>query len=303
MEREKKMSIRNFDVIAYLEERNIFYKLRGRNVSEGWVGIQCPFPFCSDPSTHLGINLVSKAVNCWICGGHSLYDLLFFLEGEKKYFPFWKIISEFSSNDFTFIDNIKKCSDFCTYPVGTTEIDFDNPIVKAWMKKRKFVKEDLNEYGLKYTIYGNYKFRMIIPISIGGDVVCWQAMDLLGKSKLKYISSPSESSVTKIHNTLYNYDNVRGDEIIITEGVTDVWRLKGNTVALFTKVISSSQKELLLKKNIKRIKVLLDSDAEKESEKMAKELSAVFDDVILIKLDKGDPADLDEKEIEGIKRI
>ena len=123
------MSIRNFDIIAYLENRNIPYKSCGKNVSEGWIGIHCPFPFCSDPSTHLGINLSSKAVNCWICGGHSLYDLLFLLEGGEKHFPFWKIISEFSLNDFTFLDSYKKCSEFCTYPVGTTDIDFDNPLV------------------------------------------------------------------------------------------------------------------------------------------------------------------------------
>ena len=56
-----------FDVISFLEEYNIDYTTSGKNVTSGWVEINCPF--CGDdPSYHMGVNLSSGLYHCWICG-------------------------------------------------------------------------------------------------------------------------------------------------------------------------------------------------------------------------------------------
>ena len=60
------MNFQDFDIINYLENREIDYHKAGeKNVGKGWININCPF--CDDPSWHLGINLKSKFFNCYIC--------------------------------------------------------------------------------------------------------------------------------------------------------------------------------------------------------------------------------------------
>ena len=46
--------MQNFDIISYLENRGVSYWTEGKNVTDGWVNINCPFS--PDPSNHLGIN-------------------------------------------------------------------------------------------------------------------------------------------------------------------------------------------------------------------------------------------------------
>ncbi|KKK72386.1 hypothetical protein LCGC14_2904360, partial [marine sediment metagenome] len=70
------MSLETFDPILYFENRNISYSTEGKNVTEGWCNIECPFPFCDDPSNHMGINLESKLFSCWACGEKGGMDRL-----------------------------------------------------------------------------------------------------------------------------------------------------------------------------------------------------------------------------------
>ena len=60
------MNIENFDTIKYFESKEIEYKTSGKNVTRGWIEINCPF--CgNDPSWHCGIS-PQKLFNCYICG-------------------------------------------------------------------------------------------------------------------------------------------------------------------------------------------------------------------------------------------
>ena len=57
----------DFDIMAYLEDRDIFIQTEGKNTTPGWIEIECPF--CGqDPSQHFGINLASNWGKCWVCG-------------------------------------------------------------------------------------------------------------------------------------------------------------------------------------------------------------------------------------------
>jgi len=62
------------DIIELLEEHDIQFWRTGKNVSRGWVGLQCPF--CDDDSNHLGIHKKSLRCRCWKCGGHKLINTL-----------------------------------------------------------------------------------------------------------------------------------------------------------------------------------------------------------------------------------
>ena len=60
------MSFEAFDIVAYLDEKGIEYVTEGKNVSAGWIGLQCPY--CSDQSNHLGVCLDGKGFSCFRCG-------------------------------------------------------------------------------------------------------------------------------------------------------------------------------------------------------------------------------------------
>ena len=87
-----------FDVLAYLNDRCIDYKLGGKNVSYGWVGIACPF--CGyDPSHHCGVNLEHKGFHCWICGEKgNLVRLIQTLEDDCTLAEAYRVINEFQED-------------------------------------------------------------------------------------------------------------------------------------------------------------------------------------------------------------
>jgi len=47
--------VRKFDVEQFLYDYSVSYTTSGKNVSQGWIGVQCPF--CDDHSSHGGFNI------------------------------------------------------------------------------------------------------------------------------------------------------------------------------------------------------------------------------------------------------
>lgn len=88
--------------------------------------------------------------------------------------------------------------------------------------------------------------RLLIPIFRGYHIVGWQARlacDLEGEEKRrtpKYITYGEKTEM------LYNMDEAKWHRhIAIVEGVTDVWRIGGNAVALLGKTLSATQLEII----------------------------------------------------------
>ena len=59
------MDLSQVDTKALLDDLGIDYKLSGKNVTSGWIEVNCPF--CGDPSYHLGIS-PTNLFHCWRCG-------------------------------------------------------------------------------------------------------------------------------------------------------------------------------------------------------------------------------------------
>lgn len=90
--------------------------------------------------------------------------------------------------------------------------------------------------------------RIIIPIEMEGEPVGWQGrypadVDWKDVGMPKYLSLPG----WKKSRTLYNYDKAaRGKLVVVCEGVTDVWRVGAEAVALFGKTIAQYQLEKII---------------------------------------------------------
>jgi hypothetical protein len=135
----------------------------------------------------------------------------------------------------------------------------------------------------------------------------WQARSLQTKpanGAPKYFSAAG----MKKSELLYGLPQVIKTEgpVVIVEGVTDVWRLRTNAVALFGKTISPAQCKLLIRHCGGRpIVILLDEDAVDEAirvrEKIRRSRIAAGDEspVIVARLPKGrkDPGDCTYMEV------
>jgi len=290
----------NIDIEAYLQDRGFDFSTSGKNTTEGWVNVQCPFPACGDGSNHCGISRESDMFSCWKCGesGHISY-LISELEGcsvrkakqiMEKY-PDDSLEIEPEPDHFLGEVLLKEFSD-----------KFPEKYLK-YLKSRRFNPEELiQKYYLKAAPnFGKYKFRIIIPIFLNNQIVSFTAMSVT-KSVPKYLHCEKNKSKAPINNLLYGIDEVE-KSCILVEGITDVWRIGSGAVAIFGTNMTDNQIDLLLSKGIDNITILLDSDASNKGKKLAENLSMLFASVSFLELDDGDPDDLPEEEVKSLRKI
>lgn len=302
-------------IVEIYNNLNIPNWTAGKNVTAGWVNVECPF--CDDHSNHCGVNPDSLIFSCWRCGkkGH-FADLLVELTG----LPFGECKNIISDSTVTFkerpLDKIKNTlggelpeSKSITnvkvelpkrFELITNDTDF--PLLNTYLKRRKISRTTLieNQCGICRT--GEYMNRLIIPVFCSGKLVSFQGADLSGFSSLKYRSAPL--SMGAINNFLYNYDKIRpGGRMIVAEGVLDAWRTGDEAVAAFTSSLTKAQKKLIIEKGLKELYFCFDCElnAYYKSKEEAKEFEAYIPVVEVVKLPFG--LDPDELGREGIYQL
>ncbi len=282
------------DFLQLLNDYNIDYLDEGKNVGLGWVNINCPF--CDDPSEHFGFNIEEGYVNCWRCGYHSVKQVIQTIldidEQEtinviRKYQTKSEISIKKSKKDIKRPKEIK-------WPTGTTSLQKQH--IK-YLESRNFDYIKLQEeWDLKGTgAIGNFKFRIIAPIFYNSEVVSYQGRDITDRNELRYKPCPKKDELIPYKNLLYGIDKVKTNKIIITEGITDVWRLGARAVATFGLEYTKNQISLLRMKEIKTAFILFDTGYEEQ--KRARRLARIINrtssiKTYIIKLDEGDPGSL-----------
>ena len=295
------MDIETFDPISYFEDRNIPYSTEGKNVTEGWVNIECPYPFCNDPSNHLGVNLESKLHSCWACGEKGGMDRLI-QELEGCSWPESQLIlGQFQENPYKDIPLDVKYPETGSKTVRSRDILFDQSLFSDpwpkihlnYLKGRDFDPDILiPKYKLKACYNtGKYKFRIIAPVIMDDEVVSFVGADVTRQAKIPYKNASDSESIIPIKSCLYNLDNAN-ETVILVEGITDVWRIGDGAVATLGKKVTDEQVNLLIRKRIKRVYILSDSDAYYDWKILAEMIAPVFNNVELLELNSGDPENL-----------
>ena len=91
------IDLSSFDIIFYLEEIGISYSTSGKNISQNWIGINCPF--CDDQSNHCGINIHSKVYSCFRCGSKGNVTKLIMALENKNVSGAMNTIKQFTKKD------------------------------------------------------------------------------------------------------------------------------------------------------------------------------------------------------------
>jgi hypothetical protein len=276
----------------YLEDKAIEYWEAGsKNVSQGWIGIQCIY--CDDHSNHLGINLTTARAKCWLCHESvNVVELIMEIEDCN-----WRKAKAIFNGVWE--------KDSHSLPPATGRIGRSGsrvllpPLKKQWpkrylkfLKKRNFdPKVLIKKYKLMPgEIYGYCSFRIIVPFFMDRKLITYTGMDITGKTELRYKDASYKESILIPKECLYNIDNLKGDRVVIVEGVTDVWRIGDGVVGLTTNKISDGQLLLLNQKELKKDLILLDADAREQGEEVGKMIIGnAVDDVDIGYLKRGDP--------------
>jgi len=297
------MNLEYFDIEKYLEARNIEFWTEGKNVKRGWINIQCLW--CSDESNHLGINLDSKGLNCWICPIKGTVLKLIMKIDKCSLKAAESIVNEFSDIQ-TSIDRSLSSTEHLTQ--RETQIKLPSiaknrllSLHRTYLKKRGFNPEYIfNKYNLLCNgPIGQYRLRLIVPFYLKKKLVTFSSMDVSRKARIKYIHS--KSGLLSPKETLYNIDNC-SDVVIVVEGLTDVWKIGDGSCAVMG--IQWTVEQLRLLSSFKRVFVLFDSEykAQESSKRLCSDLSCLVDHVERLELDKDDPGEMSESDIKHLRK-
>lgn len=286
-------------ITQLLNDYNIPFSTKGKNVSPGWINLQCPF--CNDISNHLGWNMKEKYFNCWRCGWHStsktITKLLNISENDAK-----KLLKKYNifTEDINFSEKNKNITSRKPYilPPNTSSFTLSH---KKYLEKRGFDPDKLEK---EWNLFGtgpvsildgiNFRFRIIIPYFWDGRQVTFSSRDITENSKIRYIHCPKDRELISVKNILYGKKHLWKDTGICVEGPTDVWRLGEYSFA--TSGIQYTTKQLrLMAKLFKRIAVCFDEDADEQAEKLISELQFRGVEAFRIKI-KGDPGSMPQDE-------
>lgn len=149
-----------------------------------------------------------------------------------------------------------------------------------------------------------YESRLVIPVINRNRLAFWQARSFREKAKLKYINTPGLPKSF----FLYNMDAAwQYRDVILVEGVTDVWRIGENAICPFGKTLSAQQIQIMkiLWGHCGRLLIVLDRDARVSERDYAKDMKNQLEKaeafprgVHLYELpDNRDPADYETRDI------
>jgi DNA primase len=296
------------------DEYDIKYWESGKNVSNGWVNIQCPF--CDDSSNHLGIRLKDLRVHCWKCGGKSiiklcqrLFDDVTPSEARQRALS----IESYGYTAQTGQDKNRKI-DTEFFEKGGVRVPKEATVHmprlhREYLQMRNFKPFQIaRKYKLK-AIYntGRYAFRIFIPIYVGGKLKSFTTRDVTGYGDPPYLHAMPEDSLIKAKHLIYNVDNISAKrEAVLVEGVADVWRLGDNAIASLGTKLSSEQFVEINKLDLNKLFILFDNDraGNRNKKKVAAELAPLVKAVEIVTVPEmlSDPGELPTADAEVLMR-
>ena len=154
--------------------------------NRGWINTKCIY--CGGSSYKLGFNPTENYCTCFACGFHPLKETLSKILNLSKY-ELNEIIPEYETRVIQLreLKEEKKTVNELKLPTDTF-----TSIERKYLKKRNFNPSYLNK---KYNIVGggiagDWKYRIIIPLILNGQIVSWTARSILPKNELDELKIP-----------------------------------------------------------------------------------------------------------------
>jgi len=268
-----------------------------------FVNVLCPY--CRqvrDPKPGLGFHVSGQACTCWKCGKHSVTDALQRVLS-ITYPQLQKILPDYEIETAIRRQLNKKQPQARSITLPGLPL---NKVERRYLEGRGFDPDFLvSKYGIQGGgVAGDYAYRIIIPVTVRGQVVAFTTRDITGKAKRKYISSEIEKSVVNLKTLVYNIDNAFKKCCCVLEGVFDVWRMGDGFVAGLGTSLIEPQIRLLTR--FDRVVFMFDPEIEAQARarKYAEQLAALGGrDIEVVNPETvGDPGSWTPEQAEKIKK-
>jgi DNA primase len=225
-------------------------------------------PFCHHHKKKLQINVQTQQWHCWVCDakGKRIQRLLKRLQVDSHKL---KKIYEIYGDDYVVYSNdteeekveLRLPNEFQSLlkePKGF------NPLfgkVKEYARKRGISQGDIKRYNIGYCDSGHYANRIIIP-SYDNDnrLNYFIARSVFDEEKFKYKNPPVSKNVIMFENQI-NWN----EPITLVEGIFDAMAVKRNAIPLLGKFVPKKLNDTIYKKEVSKINILLDEDAQEQA--------------------------------------
>lgn len=324
--------MQSFDWKRFCIEYSVPFVEHGANVAQG--NINCPCPYCDDPSEHLGLSLDPKTPSwgCWRCkaGGRSPTRLVCKLAGV----PFPKALQIVALHNKPSPDEFERMleppkeapksprSAALALPAGCRALNDGSAGAQRfldYLTHRGFTQGDgqrlATDYALHYALVGEQAWRVVLPVYQHGKLQAWTGRSIHAQSTLRYKANFDGIIKQCLANTdvLLREGMHKEETLVVAEGPMDFLKLDfyGRAHGLratctFGTAWSIHQvgKLLPLVHRFGRTVVLYDQNAYMAGASLAAEVKAfTHGDVRALEM-KGakDPGDLTPKEVVQLAR-
>lgn len=252
--------------------------------------------FCPNgchPSKHkLEINLDTQQYNCWICGGEkggykgkTVYSLLKQAKAPKHILEEVKSLRVANHEEtYTTVD---KPSESISLPEEYSSLHNIKKLslierhAFVYLRKRGITQDDIIKYNIGYCASGKYKNRIIIPLYDDYGQLNYFEARSFDDSSLHYLK-PDVSRNIVPNDYLINWNL----PIILCEGAFDMIAIKRNVIPLLGKNIQTELMKRLVRSQVKKIYIALDSDAINKSLQYCETLIQMDKEVYLVEMHK-----------------
>ena len=293
---------KKFDFLKWLKDININVQHSGSNIGKEWVGINCVF--CQDTGYHLGIHKKSKTISCWKC--QTKGNIITLIQKFHPEISVQTILKRYQGIALT--DNNKPARNFnkkCTLPKNATSTIY-KPHKKYLLSRNFNPKQLYKKYQLKSIgIDAYWGYRIIVPIYQNKQLITFIGRDITNEQEIRYKACPIEQSVLNPKNIIYNMQNI-AQQLILVEGVTDVWRIGNGCGATMGASLSTQQLSQILNQNIKKVYILFDNDetGKRESIKIGATLSQYIEtEILTLPKDVQDPGNLCFEDVKELRKL
>lgn len=328
-----------FSWVTFLDDHKIRHVTEGPNVASGNVNIKCPFCGDDDPSEHLGLSKAKTFWGCWrnkthrgvrphrlimqllgcsfevadgiVTGGRELSRFDELAKGFVNKTMGWQLDLGRPSKTLRMPKEFRRLS---SSGLGRYYIDY---LVQSRGFRRSEALRLRGRYDLHYCAHGFWRGRIIFPIYLEGQLVCWTGRTISKKQERRYLSlsdkegkSPGQPLALKnVRDLIWNYDTLIREThkvVAIAEGPLDALKLDfygrnlgARATCLFGTGVTEEQLLLLadVRKHCKRMVVVPDRGALLNEMDLLAELSVLTPEVVHVPKNVEDPGALTRKQV------
>lgn len=243
--------------------------------------------------------------HCWVCGkSGNLGKLLSLFECQRSYrdklYALTKDIRIVRSRKSkTLPTDVVLPEEFHPLAKPKTTPEYKNAL--AYVKRRGILPEDIVRYNIGYCEKGDYAYHVIVPsYDAKGNLNFYMGRRYYESEGVIPHKKPQVSMDVVGFELFINYN----EPLNLCEGIFDAISIRNNAIPLFGKYPSKQLREKMIINGVKRVNIVLDSDAMDDSVKnytrLIKDVPNI--EVGIVKMNGKDPSSMGFEKIHTLIR-